>query len=145
MLKMIYTIILSSFLCVQGNAVTGFPGDTVFRKTNRYTDSVLAALKICSCQLMNVQTGPFETQLVGIFAEKTLEGKPAVNYRLMNGYLRREVFYFRYVFLQSAAVNREIESPMDCTALIKQLRRDIKNLQVYNVMDIDVLSGIAKR
>ena len=44
-------------------------------------DSSLVPKKICSCQLMNVKTNKFETQLVGIFAEKTLEGKKSSNYK----------------------------------------------------------------
>jgi hypothetical protein len=145
MKKMIYSFILLYILCPVGYASEAFPGDTLLRKNSVDNDSSAAKTRICSCQLLSVQRSPFENQLVGIFAEKTLEGKPSLNYRLMSGYLRREVYYFKYVFLQSVIYERGIESSLTCAALIEELKRANRELQVYNVMDIDVLAGIARR
>ena len=109
-------------------------------------DSSLVPKKICSCQLMNVKTNKFETQLVGIFAEKTPEGKTSSNYKLMNEYIYRESVYFRIAFTRSAEAKEEvIKSTTDCLTLYNKLKAQNSRLKMYNILDVDILSALAKR
>ena len=108
-------------------------------------DSSFVSKKICSCQLLNVQTNKFETQLVGIFAEKTPEGKTVNNYKLMNEFIRREAIYFRIVFTRSAEVKEQVKSKTDCLSLYNKLKAENSQLKMYNILDVDILSALAKR
>jgi hypothetical protein len=108
-------------------------------------DSVRVSPKICSCRLMNVQTNTFDSRLVGIFAEKTLEGKQGNNYRLMNEYIRREKIYFSTVFARSVERKELIQSGTDCLHLFNKLKKENPELEMYNILDVDILSLVAKK
>lgn len=101
--------------------------------------------KICSCRLMQVSTGKYDSQLVGIFAEKTLEGKASGNYKILNEYIRREKIYFRIVFLESLELKESFKTRKDCVSLYKELKAKIARLQMYNIIDVDALTILAKR
>lgn len=101
--------------------------------------------KVCSCRLMEVSTGKFDSQLVGIFAEKTLEGKKSGNYKILNEYIRREKIYFRIVFLKSLELKQSFKTKKDCYSLYKELKTKISRLQMYNIIDVDALTILAKK
>jgi hypothetical protein len=94
---------------------------------------------------MNVQTNTFDSRLVGIFAEKTLEGKQGNNYRLMNEYIRREKIYFSTVFARSVERKELIQSGTDCLHLFNKLKKENPELEMYNILDVDILSLVAKK
>jgi hypothetical protein len=116
------------------------PDDSLKAKS----DSVLPQ-KICSCRLMEVSTGKYNSQLVGIFAEKTLEGKASGNYKILNEYIRREKIYFRIVFLESLELKQSFKTKKDCYSLYKELKAKIARLEMYNIIDVDALTIVAKR
>jgi hypothetical protein len=119
------------------------PGDSIPVRN----DSVYSPKKICSCLLMQVKTGAFdsEQELVGIFAEKTLEGKLRTNYKILNEYIRREKIYFRIAFLESLVLRESFKTAKDCSTLYKELKGKISNLRMYNIIDVDALTMVARR
>jgi hypothetical protein len=142
-MKKIYIIILLFFSGMLTANQKIFAGDTASVKK---TDTISAASKICSCQLLNVQaTRNSEEQIVAIFAEKTPEGKSVNDYRLMDEYIRREKIYFEIVFVKSVEIKERIKSQTDCMSLYIKLRAEISQLQIYNILNVDILSTIAKR
>jgi len=120
-----------------------FAGDTIF--TDIKTDSLFVPKKVCSCQMVTVKNGPYDFELVGIFAEKTLEGKAFKNYRILDEYIRRERIYFRIAFLESMAREQTFKSANSCASLYKELKVKHRNLQMYNIIDVDALTSLARR
>jgi hypothetical protein len=142
-MKKIYILFLLFFSGMLTANQKIFAGDTTSVKK---PDTNSAASKICSCQLLNVQaTRNSEEQIVAIFAEKTPEGKAVNNYRLMDEYIRREKIYFEIVFVKSVEIRERIKSQTDCMTLYNKLRTEIGQLQIYNILNVDILSLIAKR
>jgi len=119
------------------------PGDSIPVKI----DSVSNIKKVCSCRLMRVKTGTFDTEseLVGIFAEKTMEGKLRTNYKILNEYIRREKVYFRIAFLESLVLRESFKKAGDCSSLYKELKKKNKTLRLYNIIDVDALTIVALR
>ena len=102
--------------------------------------------KMCSCQLMQVQTTKeSQDQLVAIFAEKTLKGKDLIGYKLMDEFIRREKIYFEIVFVRSVEVKERIRSRSDCLSLYNALKAAHADVQMYNIIDVDVLMTLARR
>jgi hypothetical protein len=118
------------------------PDDSLVAKAK--SDSTLPQ-KVCSCRLMEVRRGKYDSQLVGIFAEKTFEGKASGNYKILNEYIRREKIYFRIVFLESLELKQSFKTKKDCYSLYKELKSKIARLQMYNIIDVDALTIVAKR
>jgi hypothetical protein len=138
-------VLLMSFLTSKGGSSDTTAKEIPAASVAARVDSSSLNKKICSCQLMNVKTNQFETQLVGIFAEKTLEGKTNSNYKLMNSFIQRESIYFRIAFTRSAEVKEEVRSATDCLSLYNKLKAGNSRLKMYNILDVDILSALAKR
>jgi hypothetical protein len=119
------------------------PGDTVLTKV----DSVFSPKKVCSCKVLQVKTGAFETEseTVAIFAEKTMEGKLRTNYKILNEYIRRDKIYFRIAYLESMVMRESFKTTGDCNTLYRELKKKINNLRMYSIIDVDLLTLVARR
>lgn len=139
-------LLATSFLTVRAGSI-----DTSAKKTNAATvadrtdSSSASSKKICTCQLMSVKTEKFDSHLVGIFAEKTLEGKKKLNYRVMNEFIRREKIYFRVVFLRALEVQEKFKSATDCQSLYNKLKSENYQLVMYNILNVDALTSLVKK
>lgn len=152
MRKVIHIVILlsmtglTSFIASAGDLdtfQTNTRKDTLLEKN--VTDSISLSKKVCSCQLVNVKTEKYGSELVAIFAEKTLEGKAIKNYRILDEYIRREAIYFRIAFLESLNHERSFRVANDCSSLYKELKLKHAGLRMYNIIDVDALTALAKR
>jgi hypothetical protein len=119
------------------------PGDTV----QNSIDSVSSPKKMCSCKVLQIKTGAFETEreTVALFAEKTIDGKLRNEYKILNSYLRREKIYFRIAYLESMVMRESFKSTKDCSSLYKELKGKNRNLRMYNIIDVDALTLVASR
>jgi hypothetical protein len=142
-------LLASSFLTVQAGSI-----DTSAEKMNAATvadrtdSSSSNTKKICTCQLMNVVTikaGKYSTELVGIFAEKTLEGRKRPNYRLIDEYIRREKLYFRIVFVKAVELEEKIKATTNCWKLYYKLKSEHSSLLMYNILDVDLLYSLVRK
>lgn len=135
----------SSFLTVQAGSLDTTAKEIQTAATAGRADSSSSPKKICSCQLMNTDAGKVESQLIGIFAEKTLDGKVPNNYRLMNEFIRREKIYFKIVFVRSIELREEIKAETDCMSLFNKLKKENSGLRMYNIIDVDILAALVKK
>jgi hypothetical protein len=95
---------------------------------------------------MNVQsTKDARAHLVAIFAEKTPKGKDIIGYKLMDEFIRKEKIYFEIVFVRSVEVKERIKSRSDCLTLYSTMKAENADMQMYNIIDVDVLLSVAKR
>ena len=142
-MKKIYTqlVLLLFYLVAFSTLCIAKDTTTVNAPANKPADD-----KICSCQLMNVQaTKDSRDHLVAIFAEKTRKGKDIIGYKLMDEYIRKEKIYFKIVFVRSLEVQKRIKSKSDCLTLYTTLKAANEEVKMYNIINVDVLSSIAKR
>jgi hypothetical protein len=140
-----FVLFASSFLTVQAGSLDTTSKEIQTAATAGRADSSFSPKKICSCQLMNTDAGKVESQLIGIFAEKTLDGKPLNNYRIMNEFIRREKIYFKIVFVRSMELKEEIKAETDCMSLYNKLKKENSGLRMYNIIDVDILSSLVKQ
>jgi len=119
------------------------PGDSL--TVPESADSLLSMKKICVCRLVEVRSDSYETHLAGFFAEKTSQGKPARDYKILNEYIRREKEYFRFAFLQSLKQKTYVKTKRDCRSLYQELKKKNRKLNLYNIIDVDALMALAKR
>lgn len=141
-----FAVLSTSAIYANANEILpqNLPGDSLLR--SKPEDSLsIAPKKVCSCRLMEVKSGKYDSQLVGFFAEKTLQGKKSVNYKILNEYIRREKEYFKFVFLESLKPKESFKTTNDCYSLYRELKAKHKNLKFYNIIDVDQLTTVAKK
>jgi hypothetical protein len=143
-LRTFFIVLLNMcFLLAHANIgdTTGIPGT----EPSSEKDSLQSPQKICSCKLLKVPVNNYESQTVGIFAEKTPEAKPAADYKLMNDLLVREAVYFSVAFTKSDIIKKPVTSATDCITLYKKLKAENGNFKMYSILDVDALKVLVKK
>ena len=63
----------------------------------------------------------------------------------MDEFIRKEKIYFEIVFVKSVEVKERIRSRSDCITLYTALKTENADMQMYNIIDVDILLSVAKR
>lgn len=100
--------------------------------------------KVCSCEILLLDLGNEQTQIIGVFAEKTA-GDAGYDARVLSYYLQREKrqinHYLSFKVLQS---NKSLQ-PGDCRTTYRSLKISQKRLHLYSILDLDVLGKLHVR
>jgi hypothetical protein len=126
--------------------IFSFPGRAQNNGSSMVPVSVVSATeKLCSCQLVELQSQGYTKQRVGIFAERNQTNGKVKGYRLMDEMIRKEKVYLQKGFVDDVKVLNKYKSPTDCMTLYHQLRQQNSNFRMYDILHVDVLLSIAGR
>jgi hypothetical protein len=101
--------------------------------------------KLCSCQMIELQSHDYKKQIVGIFAEKNQTVKTFRSYRVMNAMITKEKRYMYNGFVNNLRVVHVYKSHTDCMTLYYQLKQQNNNFRMYDILNVDALKSIARR
>ncbi|MFT4022813.1 MAG: hypothetical protein QM664_03390 [Flavihumibacter sp.] len=111
-------------------------------------DSVLAAggsvtttaskNKLCSCQVLSLDSRNYQHKEVLILAERTNNGDLIAGYAAAQKRIEREKRYLAATFYDKVRKTKEINSYSDCTTLYRKLKDTDSHLRLYDILDADI-------
>ncbi len=93
--------------------------------------------RICSCQILNLESSNYDHRQVVLLAEKTNDGSTSA-YAVAKERLQKEKKHLKNMFYDKVQVVAEMQAAGSCKAMFYQLRTKDKNVQLYEILDADI-------
>jgi hypothetical protein len=93
--------------------------------------------KICSCQILDLESSNFHHQQVVLLAEKTIHGESS-DYSLIRSRIQKEKKQLKKMFYDKVKVVSEIQGAGSCKSLYIRLKSADSNLQLYEILNADI-------
>jgi len=97
-----------------------------------------ANVKICSCQILNLESANYQHRHVVVLAEKTNHGNYSSGYRVAKGVIEKEKKHLRLFFYDKIKVVNKFAQSTDCKSLFIKLKELDQSLVMYDILDADV-------
>lgn len=101
--------------------------------------------KMCSCQLLELQSEHDTKQHVGIFAERDQSLRKRHGFQVMDAMIRKERNYLLRGFADEVKVLNTYKSHTDCMTLYAYLKQQNKKFRMCDILNVDVLMNITGR
>jgi len=102
------------------------------------------SLKVCACQILDLESKNFEHSNVAIFSEKTNYGDISSDLDAAKEVLETEKKHLNKLFFTKMKVVSKTQDATDCSTLARKLKSDNTELKVYDVIDADQRVQIKK-
>jgi len=112
--------------------------DSSIEKTVPVVTHSLSSTKICSCQILNLQSANYIHRNVAVFAEKTNNGNSSLNYRIAKQVIEKEKKHLRELFYDKMEVLNTVAETIDCKSLYNKLKGADQSLIIYDILDADI-------
>ncbi|MBS1667101.1 MAG: hypothetical protein JST58_06985 [Bacteroidetes bacterium] len=110
-----------------------------FSKTDSgFSDFGKNSTKICSCQILALQTSYRRQRNFALFAEITKRRNMSSDLHVTRKVLDKEKRYMRAMFYDKVEVINTFSEATDCRSLFKKLKTDHKQLYMYDILDADI-------
>ena len=93
--------------------------------------------RICSCQILNLESSNYNHRHIALFAEKTNHGSSA-DFSAAKNRIEKEKKQLKRMFYDKVKVVTEVAAAGSCQSLYFQLKRIDQNLQVYEILNADI-------
>jgi len=128
-------------------AGSGNPAKVIFPKT--FSSNLKAsgslfeshAAKICSCQILQVESNNEEQNFIAVFAQATNTGDLSFNFAAANTVLEKEKKHLKSFFYTKIKTTENVTAATECNALYKNIQVKYANVKMYDVLDADALSS----
>lgn len=107
-------------------------------KIDTASKTVKQATKICSCQILVLQTSYRRQKNFALFAERTNKKSFASDLSFANRVLEREKRHMQSFFYDKLEVVGTISDAIDCKSMYKRLKTKNKTLYLYDILDADI-------
>ena len=97
-----------------------------------------AGVKICSCQILNMESANYQHRNVAVFAEKTNHGNYSADYRIAKDVIEKEKKHLKRLFYDKLKVVNHIAQSSDCKSLYIKLKEADRSLVMYDILDADI-------
>jgi hypothetical protein len=94
--------------------------------------------KICSCQILNMESANYEHRNVAVFAEKTNHGDYSADYKAAKAAIEKEKKHLKNFFYDKVKVVNHIVQTTDCKSLYIKLKGADRSLMMYDIIDADI-------
>jgi len=101
-------------------------------------------LKVCACQILDLESKNFEHSNVAILSEKTNYGDISSDLDAAKEVLESEKKHLNKLFFTKMKVVSKTQDATDCSTLARKLKSDNTELKVYDVIDADQRVQIKK-
>jgi len=93
--------------------------------------------RICSCQILNLESANYNHQHIALFAEKTKRGSSA-DFHAAKNRINREKKHLKQMFYDKVEVVGEVEAEGSCHSLYVRMRSKDARLQIYEILNADI-------
>jgi len=100
------------------------------------SETVLPSSRICSCQVLNLESSNYDHRSVVLLSEKTNDGTPAA-YSAAKSRLLKEKRHLKKMFYDKVKVIAEFQGAGSCKSMFLRLHTTNKNLQLYEILSAD--------
>jgi hypothetical protein len=105
-------------------------------------DSVSAILKkqgkICSCQILELQSTNHHHRNIGVFAEKTNGKSMNADLTRLSRVLEKEKKHMQSLFYDRLSVLNSVTETTNCRSLFSRLKYSNRSLMLYDILDADI-------
>ena len=128
-------------------AGAGNPSKVIFPKTFsvslRKSGSLFEphAAKICSCQILRVESNNEEQNFIAVFAQATNTGDLSFNFASANTVLEKEKKHLKTFFYTKIKIAENVTAATECSSLYKDIQVKYANVKMYDILDVDALSN----
>ena len=93
--------------------------------------------RICSCQILNLESANYDHRYMVLLAEKTNDGSSSV-YKLAKNRIQKEKKQLKKLFYDKVEVVDEIQGTGSCKSMFYQLSSANGNLKLYEILNADI-------
>jgi hypothetical protein len=93
--------------------------------------------KICSCQVLNLESSNYDHRYVVLLAEKKNDGSGAA-FAVAKNRIQKEKKHLKQMFYDKVKVVAEMQGTGSCRSMFYQLRTANSSLQLYEILNADV-------
>ena len=93
--------------------------------------------KICSCQVLNLESSNFDHRYVVLLAEKKNDGNGTA-FTVAKNRIQKEKKHLKQMFYDKIQVVSEIQGTGSCKAMFYRLRKADVSLQLYEILNADI-------
>ena len=93
--------------------------------------------RICSCQVLNLESSNYDHRYVVLLAEKTNDGSGTA-YASARNRLQKEKKHLKQMFYDKIKVVSELQGTGSCKSMFYQLRTADSHLQLYEILNADI-------
>ena len=94
--------------------------------------------KICSCQILVLQTSYRRQKNFALFAERTNKKSFASDLTYAKRAIEREKRHMQSLFYDKLEVVGSVSDAIDCKSMFKRLKTKNKSLYLYDILDADI-------
>ncbi len=95
-------------------------------------------IKICSCQILALQSGYVRQKNFALFAERTQKKGFQYDISYANRAIEREKRHMKSMFYDKLEVIGTISDDTDCKSMFRRLKTKNKSLYLYDILDADI-------
>jgi hypothetical protein len=95
-------------------------------------------LKICSCQIMDLQSSNHRQRNIALLAERSKSRNLNYDLSRISKVMGKEKKHLQYFFYDKLVVTNSFTERTDCRSLYLKLKRKNKFLILYDILDADI-------
>lgn len=115
------------------NKITNIP-----KKKDSASIAIRHNIKICTCQILILQSNYQRQKNFALFAERTNKKSLASDLSSANRVIEKEKRRMRSLFYDKLEVQAVVADVTDCKSLYKKLKTKNKSLYMYDILDADI-------
>jgi hypothetical protein len=93
--------------------------------------------KICSCQVLNLESSNYDHRYVVLLAEKKNDGSGAA-FEVAKSRIQKEKKHLKQMFYDKVKVVAEMQGTGSCKSMFYKLRTANSSLQLYEILNADI-------
>jgi hypothetical protein len=104
----------------------------------KHPSSNKLVVKICSCQILNLQSNNYQQSDMAIFAERSSQGHFGSDLSIARKTIEREKKHMKSLFYDKLSVLDQVSEPTDCKSLYLKLKMKNNALVIYDILNADI-------
>jgi hypothetical protein len=101
------------------------------------SEKTASSARICSCQILNLESSNYNHRHIAVFAEKTNHGSSS-DFSTAKNRIEKEKKHLKQLFYDKVKVVAEVNSTGTCHAMYIRLKSNDSDLQVYDILNADI-------
>jgi hypothetical protein len=93
--------------------------------------------RICSCQILNLESSNYDHRYVVLLAEKTNDGSSTA-YNAAKNRIKKEKKQLKHLFYDKVKTVAEMQGTGSCKSMFYRLRTADSHLQLYEILNADI-------
>jgi hypothetical protein len=110
----------------------------LINKNDTASHLIKKSTKICSCQILILQTTHKRQKSFALFAERTNKKSFASDVSFANRVIEKEKRHMQSFFYDKLEVVGSVSDAIDCKSMFKRLKDKNKSLFLYDILDADI-------